>query len=726
MTPVTTRGDRSSTYALWLVIGVALVIRVAYLLQYQHSAFWDQLTVDNWYHHNWSNSLAEGNLFGDTTYFRAPFYIYCLGLLYGLFGSSLWTARLFGMAIGLASVAMTYGLGRKLVDRRTGIIAASLHAVYPLTVYFEGEILLDSLFLLLVQITVYCFLRWRDTSRASDLLWTGLACGLAAITRPTVLVAVPLVIIWVLAVPGLKDRTKHVMMFLVGLAVFVTPVFARNVIVADDPVPIASQGGINLYIGNNDSADGYSAAMPEPLGYNWEIAQITWLAEKNSGRDLKPGEVSDYWRNRALTWISDHPGRFLELYLKKIYLQFANLEVSNNRPFRAVFEDIPLLRYNPLSFGLVFPLAVLGIIATRGRHRGMAFVLLLACLYLATVSLFFYSSRFRLPLLPIYFILAAAGVGMLKDQISARLGRRLVGSLALAVAAGIVSFSTALTFPYVPAPQSELSSGLAAYRSHDFDTALDRFRTARQINPEFPEVNLNIGACYFRKGQADSAHFYFERERVLHPGRVKTYHNLASFELVNGDYRRAQAWSRTALDIAPYDVTANILLVRALGADSAVSSASLVDETVLAAGRSDSNLFLLNEAAAVLSRRGDMISAAKFSNDALEAEPPPIEIDPRAFGPDFRNARGPFAREKAKTWHLLGYIAGIEDRLEEAIRCSQQAVANDPDFEEAYLNLVIALGTAGRATEADSLLSIALEKFPDNSPLRQLEQLRIP
>ena len=75
MTPRTTRGNRSWSYALWFIIGLALVIRVVYLLQYQQSALWDQLTVDNWYHHNWANSLAEGNLFGDTTYFRAPFYI---------------------------------------------------------------------------------------------------------------------------------------------------------------------------------------------------------------------------------------------------------------------------------------------------------------------------------------------------------------------------------------------------------------------------------------------------------------------------------------------------------------------------------------------------------------------------------------------------------------------------------------------------------------------------
>jgi len=707
-----------STYALPLIIGLALVVRLVYLLQYQQSAFWDQLTVDNWYHHNWAISLSEGNVLGDTTYFRAPFYAYCLGLLYAVVGSSLWTARLFGLVIGLASVAMTFALGRKILDRRAGAIAASLHALYPWAVYFEGELLLDSLFMLLVQITVYCFLRWRDNAGCSDLLWAGLACGLAAITRPTILVAVPLILVWVLVRSGPGNRAKQLTLYTVGLALIIAPIFLRNLTVADDPVLIASQGGVNLYIGNNDAADGFSAAMPEPLGYNWRIDQVTWEAEKSTGHVLKPGEVSTYWRDRALRWIVDNPDRFLQLYIKKIYLQFADLEISNNRSLRAMFEAIPFLRYNPLSFGLIFPLAVLGIMAAWRGNQGLAFVLLFVSLYIATVSLFFYNSRFRLPLLPFYFVLAAAGIGLLIDQIAGHSGRRLAASLGVAALAGMLSFSTLLAVPYAPAPQNELSSGLVRYRDHDYKAALERFQAARKIDPEFPEANLNIGACYFRLGRTDSARFYFEREKSLHPGRAKTYHNLASLDLVTGAFRTAQNWSRTAVSLAPYDVTANILLVRALGADSALSTDSLLQEISRASERTSGDLFFLNEAAAVLSRRGDIISATRISKAGLEAVPPPIETDPLAFEPNFRNADKPFAREKAKTWHLLGYIAGTEGRLADVIRCSRRAVANDPEFVEAYLNLITALETAGQTAEADSVRSTALDRFP-TSPLFQ-------
>ncbi|MCP4686203.1 MAG: tetratricopeptide repeat protein [bacterium] len=723
MNPRTTSENRLQNWAPMLILGVALVVRLVYLVQYQQSDVWSQLTVDNWYHHNWAGSLADGNVLGDTTYFRAPFYTYCLGLLYAILGSSLWVARLFGLLIGMGSVAMTFALGRKLIDRRAGIIAASIHALYPLTLYFEGELLLDSLFTLLVQITIYCFLRWRDSEKAADLLWTGLACGLAAITRPTALVAVPLILVWVLARRGLGSGTREATLFVVGLGLVIAPVFLRNVLIADDPVLIASQGGVNLYIGNHDGADGSSATMPEPLGYNWRIEQVSWQAEKDIDRELKPGEVSDYWRNRAFVWTADNPGRFLELYLKKVYFQIGDLEISNNRSLRSFWEEIPLLKYNPLRFGLIFPLAVLGLLVTLRKNRGMIFVLLFLCLYVAAVSLFFYNSRFRLPLMPYYFVLAAAGAGMLKDQLTSR-SSRFVTCLGLAVVAGMLSFSTAYTIPRASAPQDELSSGLTGYRAQDYVTALSHFTAAGEIDPEFPEVNLNIGACYFRLGQIDSARIYFERERQLHPGRAKTYHNLASFDLVSGGYQEAAAWSRTAVRLAPYDVTANILLVRSLGADSSIADDELLLEISSARDRTNDDLFLLNEAAALLSRRGDQVSAARLSTAAAEVKPPPIETDSRAFEPDFRHAHESFVREKARAWHLLGYIAGLEGNLDGAIGYLRRAVAGDPKLAPAYLNLIAALLSSGQVAEADTLISTALDRFPDDPTFRQISQSR--
>jgi hypothetical protein len=144
---MSSRSDMSAAGRWFLpaLLVFALVIRVLYLLNYSDLPQWDQLTVDNYYHHHWAENLAGGNILGDTTYFRAPFYIYILGLVYTLFGASLWAARLFGMVVGLASIYCTYRIGRQAFSHQVGLVAAAVQSINPVFLYFEAELLLDRL-----------------------------------------------------------------------------------------------------------------------------------------------------------------------------------------------------------------------------------------------------------------------------------------------------------------------------------------------------------------------------------------------------------------------------------------------------------------------------------------------------------------------------------------------------------------------------------------------------
>jgi len=265
---------------LLLILAGALVLRVIYLYCYSALPDWEQLTVDNYYHHHWAQSLAGGNWVGDTTYFRAPFYVWCLGVLYALFESSLWVARLFGACAGLATVVVTYFLARKIYDHRAGLIAAALYACLPTPLYFEAEILLDPLFTFLLATSIFFIVDWLDSANIRSAVLAGLMIGLAALTRPTALILLPvIVIVLALRFVGLRRRWKQMALIVAACATLVAITFVRNLIVAGDPVMISSQGGINLYLGNHEEADGVSATMPEPYGHNWQIKQVTYSVE---------------------------------------------------------------------------------------------------------------------------------------------------------------------------------------------------------------------------------------------------------------------------------------------------------------------------------------------------------------------------------------------------------------------------------------------------------------
>ncbi len=705
----------------WLVaiLAVALAIRVFYLIHYHSLPDWSLLKMDHWYHHHWAQSLAGGNILGDTTFFRAPLYVYCLGALYAIFGDSLWVGRLFGMAIGLVTILFVYLIGTRVFGRTTGRIAAALQAVYPVNVFFEGELLLDPLFTLLLLVAFHRFLIWRAKTTAQNLALTGFCLGLAAITRPTALVLAALLIVWLLASrTNIKARIVSALVVVCGLAIVILPISIRNVVVANDPVLIASQGGINLYIGNNDAADGTSSIMPEPFGHTWRIRDVIHIAESAEGRPLKPGELSSYWQGRAIDWTLANPLDAAGLYARKLWLSIGNREISNNRNMGAFFSSVPYLQYFPFGFALIFGLAVVGAaIAWRSRFETRAMVAAIACILLVNAA-FFVNSRFRQPIIPLLILLAGAAVVYLFDMRRPR--KAVFRAVAIGLFACVVSwFPIDFLTPGVNI-QPSLSRALSAYANGDTWESLAYARQAERLNDSFPEVNLTIGVCYFRLQQPDSARYYFNREIALHPDRPKAYSNLGSLYLVNGQYAESRQLLEKARSLQPYDEIAGMLWIRAHARDSAISNAQVQEavRSVLATVAEDP--IVVHEAAAALVQRGLLSDAAGILNRGLGIRRPPIETDDFAFERDFPNSPDRFARRMARLSSLLGYVCGLQQDFEGAIRASRAAIAQDPLNPDPYINLASGYMSLGDFAQADSVLQSATLRFPDNSQITDL------
>jgi len=709
-----------------IVLALALILRLAYLLEYYQSPYWEQLTVDNWYHHHWAESLAEGNILGDTTYFRAPLYVYSLGALYAVFGSSLWVGRLFGLFIGLGTVVMTYVLARRFFGYVTAAFAAALYAALPVVIYFESELLLDPLFTLLGLVAIWRFLTWYKSDLRRDLFVAGLAFGLAAICRPTILVVVSVAVLWIIVRRWRAGRRStgtlfgSLALFATGLAVCIGPVFVRNLVVTGDPVLIASQGGINLYLGNNEDADGLSAVMPEPLGHNWQIRQITYVAESSKGRKLKPSEVSDYWSQRAIRWMATHPHEFLALLARKFIYQLGNREISNNRPLQAHFASLRLLRYNPLSFGLIFPLAVLGAVVMFRRSFEFRFVIMSMAALIAGIALFFFNSRFRLPLLPYYSLLATGGLAWLLTTWRKR-PLLILAVLIPVVGLGWWSYHPPIAYPEGLSVQSLTSRGLYLYSRGEYDGALASFRQAAEVRPDLAEVNLNLGAVYVRLGEMDSARVYFTREAELHPQRHKTFQNLASLYLAEGRPEAARAMAALALSLAPYDISSHLVHMRALAADTLVDFDRVIKAVDEASAATDDDLKVLNEGAGILVNGGEIELALRYLHRAEVAKPPPIETDDQAFGVGFEHGRRQFEQTRAATYYLLGYCHARLGRLDQAVTFTERAISADSMLVEAYVNLYAGYLAQGRLMEADSVRAEAEERFPGRDLIQTVQ-----
>lgn len=701
--------------AILVILIVGLLIRISYLALYSNLPEWFALTVDNYYHHNWARAIADGNWLGSTTWFRAPFYIYSLGLLYKFFGISLWVGRLFGLAIGIASITTTYLIAKKVYRHKSALIAAALHALYPIVIYFESELLLDPLFTLLVQLSLLFFLRSFNTTDNRNICFSGFILGLAALTRPTALVFILPMLYYAfkLTMTDRKRPIRKVVLFLLPVFLCLMVSFTRNMVVADDPVLISSQGGINFYLGNNPAADGLSAVMPEPMGFNWRIAQITHEANTVTGNILSPGQVSSFWFWEAVDWIKRAPGDFIALYFGKLYWSISNYEISNNRNLSNHFSKISLLKYNPLRFSFIFMLAVIGYWASRKEKWEVRLLGSLIAIYILITSLFFFNSRFRLPLLPFYFVLASAGARYLWLTV---VKRSFHAALPIGIIAGLVSIIPLVDLPAKQSRPAEISAGIHLYHQGKYRQAIDRFQKSAAIEPDFPELNLNLGVCYLKLGNEDSARYYLRKELAVNPGRVKAYTNLASIALLGEQFSTASALVDSVLATEPYDLTANLISLRAVFGGADTLSANLQKQIEQAAVRTSENVYLLNEAASLLLQRNDYEYAQTLLLRAVRSTPPPVETDDAMFTPVVPNRISLWRKQQAQSCFNLGFIAGQAGHVGAAIDWSFKAVRLDQDLIKAYVNLVTGLTTTRQQHKADSVRQAAFDRFGRELP----------
>ncbi|UCG60730.1 MAG: tetratricopeptide repeat protein, partial [Candidatus Zixiibacteriota bacterium] len=179
-----------------------------------------------------------------------------------------------------------------------------------------------------------------------------------------------------------------------------------------------------------------------------------------------------------------------------------------------------------------------------------------------------------------------------------------------------------------------------------------------------------------------------------------------------------------AVRLRPYDPIANMALIRTLFADSQLADEALSDSIAAAAVRTDYNIYLLNDVGAHLAAAGNLDRAGEILEWAIASRPPPVETDDFAFERKFVNSKANWKKEKAEAFYQLGYINGLQGTFDRSIEFSHKAIELDSSLANAYVNLANGYLATGQIAQARRIAAIAVEKFPDDGYVRQL-QLRL-
>jgi tetratricopeptide (TPR) repeat protein len=425
--------------------------------------------------------------------------------------------------IGSLSCVLIFLLGVKLFNRKTGVIAGFLACLYGVFIYFEGELLIPVL-LVFLDLLLILALVWA-AKKPSYGRWalSGALLGLSAVARPNILLVGVGFLLWIiLHFRGKeKGRTKSLIYagcFALGAILIISPVTLRNYIKGSDFVLIASQGGVNFYIGNNPKSDGVSAILPGARTTWWgSFEDAINIAEKQANRSLRPSEVSRFWYMKGLKFITEKPFSFLKLMLRKFVLFWNGNEWSNNRDVYFFARSAPLMKiliwrfiiYFP--FGLIAPLALTGIVLSHREKKDIFVLEIFIFTYMLSVILFFVTARYRVPLLPILVLLAAYALDRFVSEI--RRGRISEFAKYLAVFLIIlipVNLKIPGFYPENPA-QAHYSLGVVYEKKGNNQKAIEEYKSALAYNPGLAEAYANLGGIYGDQGKHELSLEYYRK-----------------------------------------------------------------------------------------------------------------------------------------------------------------------------------------------------------------------
>jgi tetratricopeptide (TPR) repeat protein len=541
---------------LWLVAGIALIVRLIYVSQLAATPFFSAPIIDAEYHDAWAREILRLGIGHEEVFFRAPFYPYFLAFIYSITHGSFLAARIVQALLGTATVMLNYLLAMQLTHKRfIGLLSSLGVALYGMLVFYDGELLVETLFIPLLLSACLVYSMFREQNRFSYLALAGLLLGLAAITRASALIVLPVFILDIYLGSGKKIAFLHsslkTFIFVTGCFLVILPVTLHNTRQGDS-VLIASQGGINFYIGNNAHADGLHATLPE-LGSNWDVPSASALAFQAENRVLKASEVSDWYYHKGLQFVFEHPGVWSMLMLKKFCAFWNQLEISNNRDlyfFKDETKIMPFLRL--LSFGLVAPFGILGMIIAFRKKALPAWFAGILITYMIGVIAYFVTARFRVVIMPFLFIYAAIAVLALSEKRDGWLDTMRIQQMAILVAGVIFVNTNPWGLQKENPAHSHFSLGNAYLKSENYPLAQQEYQAAIRADSTFPQAHLNMGVLAYQQKDLETAAREYQKELEINANDARATNNLGVIRFEEGKLEEARDLYAKAADLKPY------------------------------------------------------------------------------------------------------------------------------------------------------------------------------
>jgi 4-amino-4-deoxy-L-arabinose transferase-like glycosyltransferase len=421
-----------------------LVVRAAFLIaEPENRLVADERTWTDWALEKLLEPAVGFSPFRTKMIFWPPAYPYFVAAIYALFGS-LTAVKWVQIVVSALLVPAVGRVGRTVFGERAGPTAAAIVAFYPDLIWYSVHFWCETLYLTFLWWAFERVIAADERGRSRTALAAGLLWGMAALTRETGLYLTPLVALWL----GWRAKTpggpRRAVAFFATAVLTIAPWTYRNWVKLHAFVPVATSGGLALYQGNSgldrqEVYNRYDAVHGKIEQYHWarrmglqSIAdrQPLWIFEKL--RD----EMPRFWEADSV----------------------ALIHVFDKRAYGSVSAGAALLARLAIvaPYLAVLGLFVAGVVALRLDRASvllLGFLVLHNLLHVATHGF----ARYRQPIMPVLFLVAAYAVAGWRERSLPRFSRARSALLAALVLGFALVLAPSLRAPFTDTQDSPAS-----------------------------------------------------------------------------------------------------------------------------------------------------------------------------------------------------------------------------------------------------------------------------
>lgn len=385
--------------AVSFLLSVGIAIHAGPQLRYEDEKDYSQLALNLVHLHKYS---MDGKVL---TASRPPGYVWFLSIP-EFFHAGNTVLRIFNASSLAFCQLFLFLLASKMASKAIGAIAVLLSLFYPVFLYTATVLFPQTIGAALLLLALWLLLDKREL-KASRLVFAGIVWALLILAIPTFLIPGAILSVWLLW--RRKDFRRKLLPFAAPVVILLSAWSLRNYYAMHSFVFVATNGGINLLLGNSEHITATS-------GSSANVAKYTKV-----GHQLSEEGADKYYAASAKLWIRNNPKQFAVLYVDKLAHYFWYFDKTTAEDRSIALADpawrrvLMFFTYEPLLLLFLVRLALF-----RKYPLSEAEICLIGLYFVNAflTAMFFPRIRFRLPLDWLLLVIVANLIGMVWGQIN--------------------------------------------------------------------------------------------------------------------------------------------------------------------------------------------------------------------------------------------------------------------------------------------------------------------